>query len=301
MFDFELRQPMVLPLDRIDPHILSFNFNGFEINHNSYPIQSRIIMKKHPPDFDHYKTKFDRVHHHLRQGNSYLVNLTQPIPIEINLTMDQIYHYSRAKYKLIYRDRFIVFSPEIFVRIHNDRFFTYPMKGTIDATIPDAEKKILEDEKELAEHVTVVDLLRNDLSIVARDVRVDRFRYLDLIRTHHRGLWQVSSMISGQLEPDWPARLGTILMKLLPAGSISGAPKPSTLRIIREVEGYERGFYTGIAGVFTGRTLDSCVLIRFIVNDGGQLIFKSGGGITAYSRAEAEYQEMVDKVDVPIC
>ncbi len=301
MFDFELRQPLVLPLDRIDPGMLSFNFNGFESNRNSCPILSEIVIKKHPPGFDHYKAKFDRIHHHLRQGNSYLVNLTQPIPIEINLTMDQIYHYGRAKYKLIYRNRFVFFSPEIFVRIYDDRIFTYPMKGTIDATIPDAERKILEDEKELAEHVTVVDLLRNDLSTVARDVRVDRFRYLDLIRTPHRGLWQVSSMISGQLEPNWPARLGTILMSLLPAGSISGAPKPSTLRIIRDVEGYERGFYTGIAGVFDGRTLDSCVMIRFIENCGGQLMFKSGGGITVYSRAEAEYQEMVDKVDVPIC
>ena len=94
--------------------------------------------------------------------------------------------------------------------------------------------------------------------------------------------------------------LGTWLFRLLPAGSISGAPKPSTLDIIQRAEGYERGYYTGIAGVFDGKNLDSGVLIRYIEQTEKQLIFKSGGGITARSQAQADYQEVIEKVYFPI-
>jgi len=87
---------------------------------------------------------------------------------------------------------------------------------------------------------------------------------------------------------------------MLPAGSISGAPKKKTIEIIREVEGYERGFYTGIFGYFDGKNLDSAVAIRFIEKQGEKLIFKSGGGITYQSDWEKEYEEMQKKVYVPI-
>ena len=99
---------------------------------------------------------------------------------------------------------------------------------------------------------------------------------------------------------DWRETLGIWLFKLLPAGSISGAPKPRTLDIIQRAVGYERGYYTGITGIFDGENLDSGVLIRFIENTEKGLIFKSGGGITARSEVQAEYQEMIDKVYLPI-
>jgi para-aminobenzoate synthetase component 1 len=94
--------------------------------------------------------------------------------------------------------------------------------------------------------------------------------------------------------------LGEIILKLLPAGSITGAPKPKTLEIINRGENYKRDFYTGIFGYFDGKNLDSAVMIRFIENKNGQLYFKSGGGITSMSDATKEYDELIQKIYVPI-
>jgi para-aminobenzoate synthetase component 1 len=201
---------------------------------------------------------------------------------------------------LWWQDEFVVFSPERFVRIADGVIRTHPMKGTIDANLPDAAARILNDFKERAEHFTIVDLLRNDLNRVAKKVRVERFRYLDHIITERGSLLQVSSEIAGDMPGDWRDHIGDILLQLLPAGSVTGAPKRKTVEIINAIEGYERGFYTGVFGVFDGQVFDSAVMIRFIENIGGQLMFKSGGGITALSDARKEYQEMIDKVYVPI-
>ena len=174
------------------------------------------------------------------------------------------------------------------------------MKGTIDADLPDAALKILNDQKELAEHVTIVDLIRNDLSQIASNVEVTRFRYLDRLRTNHKDLLQVSSEITGELPADYQNRLGEILVKLLPAGSVSGAPKSKTLAIIRQAEREKRGFYTGVFGYFNGSVLDSGVMIRFIEKDGDRFFYRSGGGITTQSVVSSEYQEAIDKVYVPV-
>lgn len=93
--------------------------------------------------------------------------------------------------------------------------------------------------------------------------------------------------------------MGDILFDMLPAGSVSGAPKSSTLRIIREAEGEPRGYYTGVFGYFDGQTLDSAVLIRFIEEEQGRMYFRSGGGITAYSDCRSEYEEVIEKVYLP--
>jgi para-aminobenzoate synthetase component I len=163
-----------------------------------------------------------------------------------------------------------------------------------------AKEKILADKKELAEHVTIVDLIRNDLSQVASQVDVTRFRYVEEVRTGSKNLLQVSSEICGQLDAGYQNHLGDILLKLLPAGSVSGAPKPKTLEIIKDVEGEDRGFYTGVFGYFDGEKLDSGVMIRFIERRAGKYFYRSGGGITTQSVAESEYQEAIDKVYVPV-
>ena len=111
---------------------------------------------------------------------------------------------------------------------------------------------------------------------------------------------QVSSEIIGDLENDYHKRLGDILAALLPAGSVTGAPKKSTVEIIKKVENYERGYYTGIFGYFDGVNLDSAVMIRFIEKNNDKLFFKSGGGITIYSNVEQEYNELLEKVYAPI-
>ncbi|MCL4160693.1 UNVERIFIED_CONTAM: hypothetical protein GTU68_010330, partial [Idotea baltica] len=176
------------------------------------------------------------------------------------------------------------------------------MKGTINAEIEDAEEIILADSKEKYEHTTIVDLIRNDISRVANKVWVERFRYIERVKKEDGlELLQVSSEVCGELGDDWRNRVGEILFKLLPAGSISGAPKPKTLEIIKEAEkatfkSGKRGFYTGIFGVFDGEKLDSAVMIRFIEQTSEGFVFKSGGGITSRSIAEKEYEELLSKI-----
>lgn len=174
------------------------------------------------------------------------------------------------------------------------------MKGTIDASIPDAAQLLINDPKEAAEHATIVDLIRNDLSMVANQVSVSRYRYIDTLRTNLGSILQTSSEIQGTLPDDYHAHLGDIIFKLLPAGSITGAPKKKTMQIIQEAETYDRGFYTGIMGYFDGENLDSAVMIRFVEQEGEKMYFKSGGGITCQSDVESEYNEMKQKVYVPI-
>ena len=295
MIDFLKENGEIIPLNEISDEI-KFELNSIQ-NHS---INRSFQFDKFPIDFSDYQSKFKLVHDNLLLGNSYLTNLTYPTKINTNLSLDEIYHFSEAKYKLKYKENFVCFSPERFVKIENHHIFSNPMKGTIDASIPNAKQIILDDEKEAAEHATIVDLIRNDLSLVADNVEVTKYRYIDKLKTNDKTLLQVSSEIRGDLKVDFYQNIGTIFDKLLPAGSICGAPKKKTIDIILEAENYDRKFYTGVFGVFDGENLDSAVMIRFIENDKNELFFKSGGGITAKSNAKAEYEELIQKVYVPI-
>lgn len=252
-----------------------------------------------PLSADEYKKRFDIVRSGLYSGNSFLANLTVKTKIGISLSLYEIFQRSKAPYSLYIPGRFVCFSPERFVKIEEGQISTNPMKGTIDASIPNAEQLILTDFKEKAEHNTIVDLLRNDLSLSATDVRVSRFRYVEKIRARNKEILQVSSEIKGTLSRDYKEHLGDIIFKMLPAGSISGAPKASTVRLIQAAEKESRGYYTGIAGYFDGSVLDSAVLIRFIEEDEGKMYFRSGGGVTAYSDWEEEYKEVLNKIYLP--
>ncbi|HMQ00424.1 MAG TPA: aminodeoxychorismate synthase component I [Cyclobacteriaceae bacterium] len=300
LIDFELKRPKLWRLSDIKPEELLFDINGFS-NATKQTVGKRVHLKKYPITFEAYQQKFNLVKQHLHYGNSFLVNLTCKSRIELNLSLKEIFYLSKAKYKLCLEDKFVVFSPETFIQINNEGIISsFPMKGTIDADRPNAASKILSDQKEMAEHVTIVDLIRNDLSKVADQVEVPKFRYIDEINTHEKNILQVSSVVQGKLRNDWFAHIGEILFTLLPAGSVSGAPKPSTLEIIAMAEKNDRGYYTGIAGIFDGEKFDSGVLIRFIEKDGSQFFYRSGGGITAQSEEIAEYKEMIDKIYVPL-
>jgi len=302
IIDFDKQEPIVIPVNEVDSSEILFDINGFSNYKNEQQVNSptEFTFEKFPLSFEEYKTKFDKIQTHLKAGNSYLVNLTLPTEIKTSLSLKQIFQFSKAPYKLWYRNRFTVFSPEPFIKIENGIISSYPMKGTINASVPDAERIILADEKELAEHSTMVDLIRNDLSRVAYNVELKKFRYVSKIKTYNSELLQVSSEISGRVKEDMMTNIGKLFSFLLPAGSISGAPKRKTVEIIKEVEGYERGYYTGVFGYFDGTKLESAVMIRFIEKVNDKLYFKSGGGITVYSNCESEYKELIDKVYVPI-
>lgn len=286
--------------DEIENSGLLIDFQNFSTIKNKQEILGKIEWKSFPETLESFKLGFEKVQKNIRQGNSYLVNYTRKTKIQTNLSLKEIFYHSNAKYKVFYKDFFVFFSPETFVKIIDGKILTYPMKGTIDASVENAAEILKNDKKEKAEHYTVVDLLRNDLSMVADDVKVDQFQQIDFIKTQQKNLYAMSSEISGILKPEFNGKLGSVMQKLLPAGSILGAPKPKTLEIILEAEGYDRGYYTGVCGWFDGKNVDSCVMIRFIEKEGEQLYFKSGGGITHMSKLEDEYQEMKNKIYVPI-
>ena len=310
---------------------------------------SETTWQIEPPLYDDYERSFNIVKSNIWAGNSYLTNLTCKVPVSCNLSLESIFHRAKGKYKLLLRKKrtqaedkthlkeenieenltpFVCFSPETFVRIKGGRIYSYPMKGTLDASLPNAEKQLMEDRKEAAEHATIVDLIRNDLSRVAEDVRVDKYRYIDVLHTNKGNILQTSSEISGRLPEDCPHHLGEILDAQLPAGSITGAPKDKTMQIIQEAEGYDRGFYTGIMGIYDQGELNSAVMIRFIEEETSpvdfetdgeknfkakegkasegkepkasrELYFKAGGGITSKSDCQREYEEVIQKIYLP--
>lgn len=299
LFDFELQKPLVLELDKTLDADIHFSMPGFT-NQEQVAVDAVVELEHEDYDLECYAAQFLNVLNHIRAGDSFLVNLTCQTPVRLNLPFSQLYNLVRAKYKLLFKNQFLVFSPETFVQIQDGKIASCPMKGTIDASIPNAMQLLRDNPKEKAEHSTIVDLIRNDLSIVATDVRVERFRYIEEISAGEGKLLQASSEIVGQLPPDYASRIGDILLAMLPAGSISGAPKKRTIEIIRQTETYHRGYYTGIFGIFDGRNLDSAVLIRFLENTQGGVVYKSGGGITAQSDLMQEYEEMIQKIYVPL-
>ncbi len=293
VINYDMSDFYIKPLDELPSGIKYSLLKRTPYRDKKLPYSYQTISK------ERYKEAFEAIQEEIRSGNSYLTNLTFASKLFIDYSLEEIFYYSDAKFKLLFFDQFVCFSPERFIKIENNSIFTHPMKGTIDANIKDAKKKILANQKEMAEHTMVVDLLRNDLNMVSKDVRVEKFRYIEKIKAGERELLQVSSKIRGDLEQDWQDRLGDIITMMLPAGSITGTPKKRTCEIIKRVEGYDRGFYSGIFGVFDGKNLDSAVMIRFIEKREDALYYKSGGGITIDSDCESEYNEMCEKIYVP--
>lgn len=298
--DYEMNEGYFIE-NPLEHNELLFELNGVGNMPEVERHTSSGVLKVSPVSPEEYKAMFDVVHDALVHNQTVLTNLTVKTPIETNLSPVEIFASADTKYKLFVPGRFVCFSPECFVRIADGRISTCPMKGTIDASIPDAENVILNDPKETAEHTSAVELLMNDLRLGgAENVRVERFRYIDRLETSEREILQVSSEIVGDLGDDYRSGLGDIIFAMLPAGSIAGAPKVSTLDVIRRAEHQSRGFYCGVFGYFDGETLDSGVLIRFIeVDAAGRKFFRSGGGVTAGSDWRKEYDEVLAKIYLP--
>lgn len=253
-----------------------------------------------PSSFEEYTKAFKWVEKAMKEGQVKVVNLTMKTEVATSLTMKDIAEQSKAIYTLFVPEKFVCFSPERFVLIKDGSLSTNPMKGTINADIPDAKEKILNDPKEIKEHTIVVEQMKEELAKVARSVEVKRFRYIDHIQTNERNILEVSSELIANLPIEEKNHLGTLMLKLLPASSIAGVPKDASLALLKEAEANPRGYYTGVFGYFDGETLDSGVLIRYIEKEGDALFFRSGGGITIDSIAEREYNEVLEKIYLPL-
>jgi len=297
--DYEMKSLILCPTDECALNGIFYYVCG-ETNASFDTEIKADIMSIFPPDYAEYNFAFEKVMKNIVSGNSYLSNLTFRSEIETQNSLDDIFISSSAPYKLLIRDKFTVFSPEIFVKINGKEIKTFPMKGTISSDYPDSLEKLINDEKEQAEHLTVVDLLRNDLGIVCENINVERYRYAEKISFNDGGIFQTSSEIKGILRNEYYEDFGNLLLQILPAGSVTGAPKKETISILKGAENYDRGFYTGVFGICEGDYLDSCVMIRFIEKEKDKLYFKSGGGITIYSNPEKEYEELIRKISIPV-
>lgn len=298
IINYELTEGLFIenPMSQND---VLFHFNGVGNKPDEAISSEEAELSVSPISEQEYLSKFEIVQKGLKSGELDVINLTAKTPIRTNIDCREIFLRSQSPYQVYIRGRFVCFSPERFVKIEEGKISSNPMKGTIDESISNAEQIILNDSKEIAEHTMTAQLIVEELNSVAKNVTIKRFRYIDRIESHNRTLLAVSSEIEGELPIDYMSKMGDILFSILPAGSVTGSPKPIAREYIRLSEGQPRDYYCGIAGYFDGDTLDTAVLIRLIEMDGANVYFRSGGGITINSVCEKEYQEVLNKIYLP--
>jgi para-aminobenzoate synthetase component 1 len=253
---------------------------------------------------DRYRNGFATIKAAIGRGDIYQANLSRRISRTSTEAPAAVYRRMRARQPVpqgayLELDGFALLSnsPECFLRIHDESIDTFPIKGTRprhgSRALDDvARTELTRDPKELAEHVMIVDLERNDLGRVCRTGTVDvpSFAAVRSFATVHH----LVSRVNGRLRPD--CGLAAVLEATFPGGSITGAPKIKAMELIAAVEPTARGVYTGAIGSFNGpRSVELNVAIRTAVSCGGYIHYSSGGGIVADSNEPAEYEETVTK------
>lgn len=251
-----------------------------------------------------YQEAIKIIHHHIRQGDTYQVNYTvqlsqeleaDPLAIYNRLVVEQKAHYNA----FIQHDDVAILSisPELFFEQEDRLLTTRPMKGTTRRGLTNQadlkEAAWLEaDPKNRAENMMIVDLLRNDMNRISEigSEQVTRLCQVEQYST----VWQMTSTIESRLRPE--VDLVQAFQALFPCGSITGAPKISTMEIIQQTEIAPRGVYCGTIGILLprGKRIFN-VAIRTLQMQGTKAIYGVGGGITWDSKWESEYQETKQK------
>lgn len=274
--------------DKVDKFLGLKNIKNFKIN----------IEK------DDYVKKINKIKKLISKGDTYQINFTTSASFElmrkpISIFLQGIFNQS-AKYSAFINseNEFVIsFSPELFFETDYKTIISKPMKGTMKRNgdpqnDEKSEKQILSDEKNLAENVMIVDLLRNDIGKISKvnSVKVDKLYELEKYET----LYQLTSTISGKLNGN---KLSEIIKNLFPSGSITGAPKIRSMQIISDLEKSPRNIYTGSIGIFSNKNAVFNIPIRTIVvnkkNNSGLLGL--GSGIVWDSNPDNEYQEVLLK------
>lgn len=216
-------------------------------------------------------------------GAYRMLRTTNPSPYMVYLSIDD--------------DEIMCSSPETLVRLQNGRLTTFPVAGSRPRGVTDAEDKKLEqellsDEKELSEHNMLVDLGRNDLGRISKIGSVEVTEYMSIHR--YSKIMHICSQVESDLADGFDAC--SAIEAVLPAGTLSGAPKIRACEIIEELETLPRGIYGGAIGYldFTGN-MDTCIAIRMAAKKNGRVTVQAGGGIVADSVAASEYLESANK------
>lgn len=254
---------------------------------------------------DDYRDRFDCVLSHIAAGNVYQINLTFPLsgtfsgdPLSLFLELRQRQPVRHGAVVALGEETILSLSPELFFSVEAGRIITRPMKGTAPRGLTEAADRaaaigLAADDKQRAENLMIVDLLRNDLSRIAKigSVHVPRLFEVETYPTLH----QMTSTVMAEIPPD--ASIAALFAGLFPCGSVTGAPKIRAMEIIRELEDGPRGVYCGAIGwIAPGGGMSFNVAIRTLTCfSDNSLVYNVGSGIVADSIAESEYEECLLK------
>jgi anthranilate synthase component 1 len=250
-----------------------------------------------------YKLIIEQALAHIEKGDLYEINLSRPSLIELSseISMCELAHIFEAKAKEPYsaclpldaKRMILSNSPECFLRKSGNKVSTFPIKGTRrryeDSNKDNASiEELMRSPKEMAEHLMVVDLERNDLGKVAQagSVTVESFAELNTFSNVHHLISEVSCELKDNINPF------DLLRATFPSGSVTGAPKIRVMQIIRSLEKYSRSAYTGALGYIDGKgDLEFSILIRSLMVNGNQALLNTGGGIVYDSNPDFEIEE----------
>ena len=258
------------------------------------------------PLFDEktYCHMVERAKEYIREGDIFQVVLSNRLEADMEGSLMDAYRVLRTTNPSPYmfyfsgKDGEIAgASPETLAKLEKGKLYTFPLAGTrkrgaTPAQDQELEDSLLKDEKELAEHNMLVDLGRNDIGRISRLGTVKVEKYMSIEKFSH--VMHIGSTVSGQIREDKDAV--DAMDAILPAGTLSGAPKLRACEIINELENNKRGIYGGAIGYlsFTG-DMDTCIAIRLAFSKNGKVFIRSGAGIVADSVPESEYRECIQK------
>lgn len=253
---------------------------------------------------EQYCGMVEKAKHHIKEGDIFQIVLSNRLSADFEGSLLNTYRVLRtinpSPYMFYFSGTDVEIagaSPETLVKLENGVLHTFPLAGTRPRGKTEAEDKELEagllaDEKELAEHNMLVDLGRNDLGKISRfgSVQVEKLHSIE--RYSH--VMHIGSTVRGEIRDEFDGL--DAVRAVLPAGTLSGAPKIRACQLIAELENNKRGIYGGAIGYidFTGN-LDTCIAIRIAYKKNGKVFIRSGAGIVADSVPEKEYQECINK------
>ena len=253
---------------------------------------------------ERYCDMVSKAKNYIKEGDIFQVVLSNRIEAEISGSLFDTYRVLRTTNPSPYMFYFSSIdieiagaSPETLVKLTDNKLFTFPLAGTrprgkTEEEDLKLEKELLADEKELAEHNMLVDLGRNDIGRIAEIGSVNVEKYLSIERFSH--VMHIGSTVSGILRDDLDSLV--TIDSILPAGTLSGAPKLRACEIINELEDNKRGIYGGAIGyVDLSGNIDTCISIRIAFSRNNKVFIRSGAGIVADSVPETEFEECLNK------
>ena len=269
-------------------------------------IEPLMLKSDFKPAFSkqRYCDMVEKAKDYIREGDIFQVVLSNRIEAEISGSLFDTYRVLRttnpSPYMFYFSSDDIEIagaSPETLVKLTDRQLYTFPLAGTrprgkTEKEDLELEKELLADEKELAEHNMLVDLGRNDIGRISEIGSVNVDKYLSIERFSH--VMHIGSTVSGTLRSDLDSLAA--IDSILPAGTLSGAPKIRACEIINELEDNKRGIYGGAIGyVDLSGNIDTCISIRIAFARNNKVFIRSGAGIVADSVPETEFEESLNK------